>query len=256
MISKTTRAREIYGEAVIYERHRHRYEVNNLLRKRLVEAAGWSCPARRPTSASSRSSSSPDHPFFVASQYHPEFKSRPDRPAPLFREICPRRARLGRGGSGRPAPTSRPRPPRRKRAGCPRAGSSGRREAGSARRRRLRLNETFAGAVPDLEPVRRGARGRRRGRPPCCARWAWRSTRTTPPAQPARSAATCSPGCRDRPARRRSCSAPTWTPVPLAAGVDPVVVEGGCKDANHGDPRRRQQGGGGGDARDRAPRHG
>jgi CTP synthase len=83
-----TRVRELYGEPVIYERHRHRYEVNNHLRKRL-EAAGLIC-----------SGTSPDerlvevielareaHPFYVASQYHPEFKSRPERPAPLFREL-------------------------------------------------------------------------------------------------------------------------------------------------------------------------
>jgi CTP synthase len=83
-----TRVRELYDEPVIYERHRHRYEVNNHLRKRL-EAAGLIC-----------SGTSPDerlvevielarevHPFFVASQYHPEFKSRPERPAPLFREF-------------------------------------------------------------------------------------------------------------------------------------------------------------------------
>jgi CTP synthase len=83
-----TRARELYDEAVIYERHRHRYEVNNHLRRRL-EAMGLVC-----------SGTSPDerlvevielareaHPFYVASQYHPEFKSRPERPAPLFREF-------------------------------------------------------------------------------------------------------------------------------------------------------------------------
>ncbi len=81
-----TRIRELYQEAVVYERHRHRYEVNNHLRKRLEHAGLIS------------SGTSPDdrlveaielgrdlHPFFVASQYHPEFKSRPERPAPLFR---------------------------------------------------------------------------------------------------------------------------------------------------------------------------
>jgi CTP synthase len=88
-----TRAREIYGEAVIYERHRHRYEVNNLLRKRLTNPSGAG-----PGSGLVVSGTSPDerlvetieladHPFFVASQFHPEFKSRPERPAPLFREF-------------------------------------------------------------------------------------------------------------------------------------------------------------------------
>jgi CTP synthase len=87
-----TRVREIYGEAVIYERHRHRYEVNNLLRKRLTNARGPAGTVLRV------SGTSPDerlvevielenHPFFVASQFHPEFKSRPERPAPLFRDF-------------------------------------------------------------------------------------------------------------------------------------------------------------------------
>src|SRR5918996_1110034 len=81
-----TRAREIYGEAVIYERHRHRYEVNNFLRKR-IEAAGLVCSGTSPDERLVEIIEITDHPFFVASQYHPEFKSRPERPAPLFREF-------------------------------------------------------------------------------------------------------------------------------------------------------------------------
>ena len=81
-----TRAREIYGEAVIYERHRHRYEVNNLLRSRLV-AGGLVISGTSPDERLVEIVELPDHPFFVASQYHPEFKSRPDRPAPLFRDF-------------------------------------------------------------------------------------------------------------------------------------------------------------------------
>ncbi len=83
-----TRAREIYDEAVVYERHRHRYEVNNLLRKRL-EAAGMVFSGTSPDDRLVEVIELPTtvHPFFVASQYHPEFKSRPDRPAPLFREF-------------------------------------------------------------------------------------------------------------------------------------------------------------------------
>jgi CTP synthase len=76
-------AREIYGEAVIYERHRHRYEVNNLLRKRL-EAAGLSISGTSPDERLVEVVELTEHPFFVASQFHPEFKSRPERPAPLF----------------------------------------------------------------------------------------------------------------------------------------------------------------------------
>ena len=78
-----TRVREIYGEAVIYERHRHRYEVNNLLRKRLSNAGLVFCgtsPDERLVEVIELAPS--EHPFFVASQFHPEFKSRPERPAP------------------------------------------------------------------------------------------------------------------------------------------------------------------------------
>jgi CTP synthase len=81
-----TRIRGLYGEPVVYERHRHRYEVNNHLRRRL-EAVGLICsgtsPDERLVEAIELDSSV--HPFYVASQYHPEFKSRPERPAPLFR---------------------------------------------------------------------------------------------------------------------------------------------------------------------------
>ena len=81
-----TRARELYGEAVIYERHRHRYEVSLNLRKRL-EKAGLVASGTSPDERLVEVIELPDHPFFVASQYHPEFKSRPERPAPLFREF-------------------------------------------------------------------------------------------------------------------------------------------------------------------------
>src|SRR5438067_10963086 len=81
-----SRAREIYGEAGVYERHRHRYEVNNLLRKRL-EAAGLRVSGTSPDERLVEMIELDDHPFFVASQFHPEFKSRPERPAPLFRDF-------------------------------------------------------------------------------------------------------------------------------------------------------------------------
>jgi CTP synthase len=81
-----TRVREIYGEAVIYERHRHRYEVNNLLRKRL-QSAGLGISGTSPDERLVEIVELPEHPFYVASQFHPEFKSRPERPAPLFREF-------------------------------------------------------------------------------------------------------------------------------------------------------------------------
>jgi CTP synthase len=94
-----TRAEEIYGEKVIYERHRHRYEVNNHLRRRL-EHAGLVCSGTSPDDRLVEVVELPDHPFFVASQYHPEFKSRPLRPQPLFREFV--RASLERSGTRAP----------------------------------------------------------------------------------------------------------------------------------------------------------
>jgi CTP synthase len=99
-----TAAREIYGEAVIYERHRHRYEVNNFLRRR-IEAAGLVISGTSPDERLVEVIEIHDHPFFVASQYHPEFKSRPDRPAPLFREFV--RAALGRAEAREPVTASR-----------------------------------------------------------------------------------------------------------------------------------------------------
>ncbi|MEJ7788702.1 MAG: CTP synthase [Thermoleophilaceae bacterium] len=81
-----SQARETYGEAVIYERHRHRYEVNNHLRKRL-EAAGLVFSGTSPDNRLVEIIELPNHPFFVASQFHPEFKSRPLRPQPLFRDF-------------------------------------------------------------------------------------------------------------------------------------------------------------------------
>jgi len=81
-----SRAREIFGEAVVYERHRHRYEVNNMLRKRL-EATGLVMSGTSPDERLVEIVEIPEHPFYVASQFHPEFKSRPERPAPLFRDF-------------------------------------------------------------------------------------------------------------------------------------------------------------------------
>jgi CTP synthase len=81
-----TRAFDAYGEPVIHERHRHRYEVNNHFRPRLVEA-GLVVSGTFQEGRLVEIVELPDHPWFVASQFHPEFKSRPTRPAPLFREF-------------------------------------------------------------------------------------------------------------------------------------------------------------------------
>ena len=76
-------SRRLYGEELIYERHRHRYEVNNKYRKDL-EDAGMILAGVSPDEQLVEIIELPDHPFFVGSQFHPEFKSRPDDPHPLF----------------------------------------------------------------------------------------------------------------------------------------------------------------------------
>jgi len=81
-----THAHEAYGETLVYERHRHRYEVNNHLRPRL-EAAGLHVSGVFAAKDLVEIIELDDHPWFVASQFHPEFKSRPTRPHPLFRDF-------------------------------------------------------------------------------------------------------------------------------------------------------------------------
>ncbi|HMN99365.1 MAG TPA: CTP synthase [Miltoncostaeaceae bacterium] len=82
-----TRAREAYGDQdVIYERHRHRYEVNPAMREE-IERAGLVVSGRSPNGRLVEIVELPEHPWFCASQFHPEFKSRPTRPQPLFREF-------------------------------------------------------------------------------------------------------------------------------------------------------------------------
>jgi len=101
-LAEGTRTREVYGnEPVISERHRHRYEVNNAYRQQLADA-GLVISGTFQEGRLVEIVELPDHPWFVASQFHPEFKSRPTRPAPLFREFVAaalQRARA-RTGSG------------------------------------------------------------------------------------------------------------------------------------------------------------
>jgi CTP synthase len=78
-----SRAAEAYGAEIIYERHRHRFEVNNAYRVRL-EAAGMILSGQSPDGRLVEIVELAEHPWYVASQFHPEFKSRPDRPHPLF----------------------------------------------------------------------------------------------------------------------------------------------------------------------------
>jgi CTP synthase len=77
---------QAYGEDLVYERHRHRYEVNPRYRRRMEEA-GLVCSGTSPDDRLVEFIELPAHPFWVGTQAHPEFKSRPDRPHPLFREL-------------------------------------------------------------------------------------------------------------------------------------------------------------------------
>jgi CTP synthase len=81
-----TRVAEMYGTEVVSERHRHRYEVNPRFRSKLEEA-GLVCSGIEPRRGLVEFIELPGHPFWVGTQAHPEFKSRPDRPHPLFREL-------------------------------------------------------------------------------------------------------------------------------------------------------------------------
>jgi CTP synthase len=78
-----SKAEAAYGEPIIFERHRHRYEFNNSYRRR-VEAKGMMVSGRSADNKLVEIVELKDHPWFVATQFHPEFKSRPTRPHPLF----------------------------------------------------------------------------------------------------------------------------------------------------------------------------
>ncbi len=81
-----TKVAEAYGEPVVSERHRHRYEFNSNYRARL-EAHGFVCSGASPDRRLVEFIELADHPYWVGTQAHPEFKSRPDRPHPLFRDL-------------------------------------------------------------------------------------------------------------------------------------------------------------------------
>ena len=84
LLADGSRSRALYGAAEISERHRHRYEFNNAFRAEL-EAAGLRLAGLSPDGALVEITELPaPHPWFVGAQFHPEFKSRPDRPHPLF----------------------------------------------------------------------------------------------------------------------------------------------------------------------------
>ena len=84
ILDKDTKAYELYGDETIHERHRHRYEVNNDYRE-VLRQAGMTLSGISPDGRIVEMIELKDHPFFLATQAHPELKSRPNRPHPLFR---------------------------------------------------------------------------------------------------------------------------------------------------------------------------
>ena len=85
-LKKGTKAHKVYGTDVISERHRHRYEVNNEYLKQ-IEDAGLVFSGMSPDGMLAEIVELPKLDWFVASQFHPEFKSRPERPHPLFKGL-------------------------------------------------------------------------------------------------------------------------------------------------------------------------
>tara|TARA_Y100001968_G_scaffold137424_1_gene125585 strand:+ start:760 stop:2427 length:1668 start_codon:yes stop_codon:yes gene_type:complete len=85
-LTANSMSEKLYGEEVVYERHRHRYEFNNSYRNLFIES-GYSISGTSPDGRLVELIELPDHPYFTACQYHPEFLSRPGRPHPLFRGL-------------------------------------------------------------------------------------------------------------------------------------------------------------------------
>ncbi|MEZ5282933.1 MAG: CTP synthase [Acidimicrobiales bacterium] len=85
-LADDSRVAAIYGSNLVYERHRHRWEVNNNYRARLQDA-GLRCSGLSPDDRLVEFIELEDHPFWIGTQAHPELKSRPNRPAPLFRAL-------------------------------------------------------------------------------------------------------------------------------------------------------------------------
>ncbi|MEI5909059.1 CTP synthase [Bacillus spongiae] len=85
-LTEGSKAQQAYGDEVIYERHRHRYEFNNYYREKM-EQSGFIFSGTSPDGRLVEIIELEDHPWFVASQFHPEFTSRPTKPQPLFRDF-------------------------------------------------------------------------------------------------------------------------------------------------------------------------
>jgi CTP synthase len=101
-----TMAQRLYGNEVVYERHRHRYEFNNAYRSLFLES-GYEISGTSPDGRLVELIELKDHPFFTACQYHPEFLSRPGKPHPLFRGLIEAaQQRLPRSPQEMPTPSA------------------------------------------------------------------------------------------------------------------------------------------------------
>ncbi|HMM41390.1 MAG TPA: CTP synthase [Thermomicrobiales bacterium] len=104
-----TRAAAAYGTELVNERHRHRYEINNAYRDALEEG-GLIVSGESPDGRLAEIMELIDHPWFVGVQFHPELKSRPTRPHPLFRDFVGAATKILREGDQRPLPIERAEP--------------------------------------------------------------------------------------------------------------------------------------------------
>ncbi len=93
-VERGTKAFQAYGQTLIHERHRHRYEFNNIYRDK-AKAAGMRLSGVSPDGNLVEMMELPDHPWFVGVQFHPELKSRPLTPHPLFREFVKASVKYG-----------------------------------------------------------------------------------------------------------------------------------------------------------------
>jgi len=99
-LAEGTKSEEAYGQTEISERHRHRYELNNSYREMLTEH-GLVLAGTSPDQRLVEVVEIPDHPWFVSVQFHPELKSRPIYPHPLFRDFVAAAVSFHEGDSGR-----------------------------------------------------------------------------------------------------------------------------------------------------------
>ena len=103
MIQKGTLAEELYGEEMVHERHRHRYEINNKFRDKLKKS-DWMPSGIFEEADLVEIAELKGHPFMIGSQFHPEFLSRPHKPHPLFyglikASVKPKHAKPSRHGT-------------------------------------------------------------------------------------------------------------------------------------------------------------